>query len=181
MKLGAHITSNSFKCYEGFPVCDRSKAFETPGVTYVAAAGDEGYRHGLGTPMAYAHVVSVGGTLLSKSGSTYSETVWPDTGGGCATEVAKPSWQHDPGCSGRTASDVAAVAWNVAQYDTYGNGGWGIFGGTSVATPIVAGAFALAGNATKQDGGKTFWALRTSSVRKICTSSAAAPTVALRV
>ena len=70
--------------------------------------------------MAFATVVSVGGTLLSKSGSTYSETVWPDTGGGCATEVAKPSWQHDPGCSGRTANDVAAVAWNVAEYDTYG-------------------------------------------------------------
>ncbi|MGA8098635.1 MAG: S8 family serine peptidase [Candidatus Cybelea sp.] len=154
VKLGAHIISNSFKC-PGFS-CDWSKAFETPGVTYVAAAGDEGYRHGLGTPMAYTHVVSVGGTLLSKSGSIYSESVWPDTGGGCATEIAKPSWQHDPGCSGRTASDVAAVAWNVAAYSS----GWVIVGGTSVATPIVAGAFALAGNAAKQDGGKTFWALK---------------------
>ena len=154
VKLGARIISNSFKC-PGFS-CDWSKAFETPGVTYVAGAGDEGYRYGLGTPMAYTHVVSVGGTLLSKSGSTYSETVWPDTGGGCATEITKPSWQHDPGCSGRTASDVAAVAWNVAAYSS----GWIIVGGTSVATPIVAGVFALAGNATKQDGGKTFWTLK---------------------
>ena len=64
--------------------------------------------------MAYGNVVSAGGTLLSKIGSVYGETVWPDTGGGCATAVAKPSWQHDPGCSGRTANDVAAVAWNVA-------------------------------------------------------------------
>jgi subtilase family serine protease len=155
VKLGAHVTSNSFKCYEGFSQCDQSKYFDTPRVTYVAAAGDEGYRHGLGTPMAYEHVVSVGGTLLSKSGSTYGEIVWPDTGGGCATEVAKPSWQHDPGCSGRTANDVAAVAWNVAVYES----GWINVAGTSVATPIVAGVFALAGNATEQDGGKTFWAL----------------------
>jgi hypothetical protein len=157
VKLGAHITSNSFECRPLDEYCDQSKSFSTPGVTYVAAAGDESY--GIGTPMAYGHVVSVGGTLLSKSGSIYSETVWPDTGGGCVTQVAKPSWQHDPGCSGRTANDVAAVAWNVAAYDTYGSGGWIIVGGTSVATPIIAGAFALAGNATKQDGGKTFWAL----------------------
>jgi subtilase family serine protease len=169
VKLGAHITSNSFECY-GFTDCNgKSKSFETPGVTYVAAAGDDAY--GVGTPMAYERVVSVGGTLLSKSGSIYSEVVWPDTGGGCATQVAKPSWQNDPGCPGRTADDVAAVAWNVASYDTYGNGGWITVGGTSVATPIIAGAFALAGNAAKQDGGKIFW--------RICTSSVAAPTIAL--
>jgi subtilase family serine protease len=156
VELGAHITSNSFECY-GFTGCDQSSAFETPGVTYVAAAGDDAY--GVGTPMAYERVVSVGGTLLSKSASIYSEIVWPDTGGGCATQVTKPVWQHDPGCSGRTANDVAAVAWNVASYDTYGVGGWITVGGTSVATPIIAGAFALAGNATKQDGGKIFWTL----------------------
>ena len=156
VKLGAHIISNSFECY-GATGCKQGKAFEAPGVIYVAAAGDDGY--GIGTPMAYRRVVSVGGTLLSKSGSTYSETVWPDTGGGCAMQITKPSWQHDPGCSGRTTNDVAAVAWNVAQYDTYGSGGWAVFGGTSAATPIIAGVFALAGNATKQDGGKTFWTL----------------------
>jgi hypothetical protein len=157
VKLGAHITSNSFECRPFNEYCDQSKSFETPGVTYVAAAGDEAY--GIGTPMAYGHVVSVGGTILSKSGSIYSEIVWPDTGGGCVTQVAKPSWQHDPSCSGRTANDVSAVAWNVAAYDTYGAGGWIIVGGTSIATPIVAGVFGLAGNAAKQDGGKTFWTL----------------------
>ncbi|MGB8909751.1 MAG: S8 family serine peptidase [Candidatus Cybelea sp.] len=164
VKLGAHIISNSFACY-GFTGCNQSKAFETPGVTYVAAAGDEGY--GIASPMALATVVSVGGTVLSKSGSIYSEVVWPDTGGGCATEVAKPSWQHDPGCSGRTANDVAAVAWDVAEYDTYGQSGWIVIGGTSVATPIVASAFALAGNATKQDGGKIFWTLKEKKLQRV--------------
>jgi subtilase family serine protease len=101
----------------------------------------------------------VGGTLLSRRGSIYSEVVWPDTGGGCAPDVTKPSWQHDPGCSGRTASDIAAVAWLAAEYDSYSYNGWLTAGGTSIASPIVAGAFALAGNAAKQDGGKTLWTL----------------------
>ncbi|MGC1758801.1 MAG: S8 family serine peptidase [Candidatus Cybelea sp.] len=154
VKLGAHIISNSFSCSTtGCP----SIAFDTPGITYVAAAGDDGY--GTSAPMAYATVVSAGGTILSKSGPIYNEVVWPDTGGGCATQIAKPLWQHDPGCSGRTANDVAAVAWNVASYDTYGESGWYTASGTSVSAPIVAGIFGLAGNATKQDGGKIFWTL----------------------
>jgi hypothetical protein len=157
IKLGAHVMSNSFECYSLNRRCDESKAFDTPGITFVAAAGDDGY--GVGTPMAYGRVISVGGTILSKSGSTYGEVVWPDTGGGCAMRVAKPAWQHDPGCSGRTTNDVAAVAWNVAEYNTYDAGGWAAAGGTSVATPIIAGVFALAGNGAKQDGGRTFWTL----------------------
>jgi subtilase family serine protease len=165
-KLGAHIVSNSFVCYGSLDCGDPNYAnyFDTPGVTYVAAAGDDGY--GFGVPMALASVVSVGGTLLSRNGSTYSEVVWPDTGGGCVVGVAKPSWQHDPGCSGRTANDVAAVAWDVAIYDTYDAPGWFGVSGTSIATPIVAGAFALAGNATQQDGGRTFWTLTNNLLEK---------------
>jgi subtilase family serine protease len=154
--LGAHITTNSWLCHP-IASCLDQKDFDTPGVTYVANAWDDAY--GVGAPMAFPTVVSVGGTILSRSGSIYSEVVWSDTGGGCATTVAKPSWQHDPGCSGRTTNDLAAVAWNVASYDTYGVGGWYAAGGTSVASPIVAGVFALADNAIKQDGGKIFWTL----------------------
>ncbi|MGB8910284.1 MAG: S8 family serine peptidase [Candidatus Cybelea sp.] len=159
VKLGARITSNSFQCGSSFDCGDPNfpSYFDTPGVTYVAAAGDDGYA--VSEPMALPSVVSVGGTVLSRSRATYSEVVWPDTGGGCVVRIAKPSWQHDPGCSGRTANDVAAVAWNVAIYDTYDEPGWFGIGGTSVAAPIVGGAFALAGNATKQDGGRTFWTL----------------------
>ena len=124
-KLGAHIVSNSFGCVRCLePRNVLEKAFEIPGVTHVVSAGDRGYLTDL--PMEFDSVVSVGGTVLSKSGSTYSEVVWPDTGGGCATHFAKPSWQRDPSCSGRTTNDVAAVAWNVASYDTYGDGGWHI-------------------------------------------------------
>ena len=162
--LGAHIVSNSFICYDSNS-CDNVSDFDTPGVVYVAGSGDAGYNNNR-SPESLASVVSVGGTVLAKSGSTYSETIWNGAGGGCSdnggstTGVAKPSWQHDPGCTDRTDSDVSAVAWQVAEYDTYGYGGWFTVGGTSVATPLTAGVFALAGNASSQNAGEKFWKLK---------------------
>ena len=48
-------------------------------------------------------------------------------------------------------ADVAAVAdpnTGVAVYDSYSAGGWLVFGGTSVAAPIIAAVYALAGNSS---------------------------------
>src|SRR5205085_3963856 len=56
-------------------------------------------------------------------------------------------------CSRRVVADVSAVAdpnTGVAVYDTYGSTGgnnWYVFGGTSDASPIIASAFGVAGNA----------------------------------
>jgi subtilase family serine protease len=169
--LGAHIVSNSwyYQCSTG--ACDFKEAyFNKPGVVYLACAGDAGYK--ASQPMEFGSVVSVGGTHLVEGGGKrgWSESVFGGggfgpgnwgTGAACST-VKKPSWQHDPGCSGRTANDVSAVAdpvTGVAVYDTYGDSGtgWRVDGGTSVATPLIGGIFALAGNATSQDGGRTFW------------------------
>lgn len=162
--LGAHILSNSWICYGG-PSCGTSQSyFDTPGVTYVAASGDIGY--GTGTPSAFASVVSAGGTVLARRGSKYKEIVWTSTGGGCASGFAKPSWQHDPGCTSRTANDVAAVASDVAEYDSYGHNGWMTIGGTSVASPLIAGTYGLAGNASSQDAGKKFWTLTKKQLKK---------------
>jgi subtilase family serine protease len=36
----------------------------------------------------------------------------------------------------------------VAVYDSYGESGWLVFGGTSVSSPIIASVYALAGNAS---------------------------------
>ena len=36
----------------------------------------------------------------------------------------------------------------MAVYDTLGKSGWLVFGGTSVASPIIASVYALAGNAS---------------------------------
>lgn len=161
VKLGAHIVSNSWGGGGGTP---SRNAFNTPGVAYLASSGDGGY--GMQDPADYDTVIAVGGTLLSKNSSGYTESVWPDSGAGCSV-VAKPSWQGDPSCTQRTGNDVAAVAMNAAEYDTYGSGGgWFTVGGTSVSSPLIAGVFGLAGNAGKQDGGKNFWRLSKAKLQK---------------
>jgi hypothetical protein len=43
--------------------------------------------------------------------------VW-NTGSGCSAYVAKPAWQHDAHCHLRTVADVAALASNIALYDS---------------------------------------------------------------
>lgn len=158
VKLGAHIVSNSWICYNSLG-CVSKYDFSHKGVTYLAAAGDAGSNEG-GAPAVLDSVAAIGGTVLSKNGSQYSETAWDGGAGGCATGIKKPKWQHDSYCAYRLYNDAAAVAWEVAEYDTYGYSGWFTVGGTSVASPLLAGVFGLAGNATAQDGGRTFWQKR---------------------
>jgi Subtilase family len=153
VKLGAHIVSNSWTCFGSS--CGSTSDFDKPGVEYLAASGDDGVS--VGYPAALASVAAIGGTVLSKNGSQYSEVVWSSAGGGCASGIKKPKWQHDKVCSGRALADASAVATGVAEYDTYSYGGWLTAGGTSVSTPLLAGVFGLAGNATHQKGGRTFW------------------------
>ena len=55
------------------------------------------------------------------------------------------------GCARRTIGDVAAVAdpaTGVSVYDSYGSTGgnnWYVFGGTSVAAPIIGGVYGAVG------------------------------------
>jgi subtilase family serine protease len=159
VKLGAHIVSNSWTCY---PLsCLRKRYFDTRGVEYLASASDAGSQ--LGAPAVFDTVAAIGGTQLAKSGSTYGETIWSGSGGGCATGIPKPKWQSiipKSVCAYRIANDAAAEAGcspGVAEYDSYGYGGWISVCGTSAASPLLAGVFGLAGNATSQVGGRTFW------------------------
>ena len=158
--LGAKVVTNS---WGGGGGGGSGNAFNTAGIVYLASSGDSG--NGMQDPADYTTVVSVGGTVMQKSGSTYTETVWHGSGGGCSV-VSKPSWQHDPGCSKRTGNEVSAVAWNAAVYDTYGYSGWGTVGGTSVSSPLLAGVFGLAGNAATRQGGKPFWTLKKKKLKK---------------
>jgi subtilase family serine protease len=158
--LGAKVVSNS---YGGGGGGGSGNAFNTPGIVYLASSGDGGY--GMQDPADYQTVVSIGGTTLIKSGSSYTENIWRDSGGGCSV-VSKPSWQHDPGCNKRTGNEVSAVAAGVAVYDTYGNGGWGTVGGTSVSSPLLAGVYGLAGNAASHTTGKPFWTLKKKKLKK---------------
>ncbi len=159
VKLGASIVSNSWTCY-GSNNCVSQKYFDAKGVEYLAAAGDSG--SGVGAPAAFDSVAAIGGTQLAKNGSKYTETIWSSSSSGCASGIKKPAWQSiipDSVCAYRLANDAAAEAGcspGVAEYDSL-DGGWFSVCGTSVPAPLLAGVFGLAGNATKQDGGRTFW------------------------
>jgi subtilase family serine protease len=150
-RLGASVISNS---YGGSEFSQETTStynghFNHPGIPITVSSGDSGY--GVEFPAASQYVTAVGGTSLTRSGSSYSEQAWSGAGSGCSAYVAKPSWQTDSGCARRTVADVSAVAdpnTGVAVYDSYryrGAAGWMVFGGTSASAPIIAGAFALGG------------------------------------
>jgi subtilase family serine protease len=162
VRLGATEVSNSYGTVGPEPnQTFFDHYYDHPGVAITASSGDEDY--GTIWPAASPYVTSVGGTELVKDPTTkrgWSESVWgslwpgvlPDaaegTGSGCSIWEPKPAWQHDAGCSGRTVADVSAVADNVAIYDSSPEvGGWGVVAGTSIASPVIASVYALAGNA----------------------------------
>ena len=151
--LGAVAVSNSY----GGSESSNESSYDTsyykhPGVAIVASSGDSGYTREY--PAASQYVTSVGGTALSRASNSrgWTESVWSNSssqgaGSGCSAYEAKPSFQHDTGCSQRTIADVSAVAdpaTGVAVYDSFGSGGWTVFGGTSVASPIIGAMYALA-------------------------------------
>jgi subtilase family serine protease len=153
--MGAVAISNSYGGSEFSGETSWESHYNHPGTAITVSSGDNGY--GVEFPAASRYVTAVGGTSLNRSSTTrgWTESVWSGAGSGCSAYVAKPSWQLDTAsCTHRTVADVAAVAnpsTGVAVYDSYGSSGganWLVFGGTSVAAPIVAGVYALAGNAS---------------------------------
>jgi hypothetical protein len=128
-------------------------------------------------PASSPHVVAVGGTRLTLSSTAKTwegESVWNDggesggvlrgagvAGSGCSVPFAAAAWQRgvpdwsSVGCgAARAVADTSADAdpyTGVAVYDSTenpeGDKGWGVIGGTSVASPIIASVFALAGGA----------------------------------
>jgi subtilase family serine protease len=152
--LGAKVISNSYGGNEFSGETTLAGAYNHPGIAITVSSGDSGY--GAQAPAAFNTVTAVGGTRLTLNANftRNTETVWSGAGSGCSAYITKPSWQHDTGCARRTISDVSAVAdpaTGVAVYDSYGSTGganWYVFGGTSVAAPIIGGVYALSGNTT---------------------------------
>ncbi len=148
--LGAHVISNSYGGGEG-----RSAMFEASynhaGVAITASTGDSGY--GAQFPATSPHVTAVGGTALSRSNSNprgWVEQAWSGGGSGCSAVYAKPAWQTDHRCTMRMEADVSAVAAPATGVSVYGPNGsgvsqWLVFGGTSVAAPLVGGIYAANG------------------------------------
>jgi subtilase family serine protease len=162
--MGAQAISNS---YGGNEFSSEGSStynghYNHPGHVLTVSTGDSGY--GVEFPASSQYVTAVGGTSLSKNTSTrgWTESAWSGAGSGCSRYIGKPSWQSiisNSTCSARAVADVSAVAnpsTGVAVYDSYGStssGNWLVFGGTSVASPIIAGVYALAGNATAVNAG----------------------------
>ncbi len=157
---GATEISNSY----GGADYGEGGAYNHPGVVITASTGDLGYDNTwfpffgetANYPASSPDVVAVGGTTLTlKHGSWAGESAWAEAGSGCSPAEA-PSWQlavadwSRVGCGTQRAdSDISADAdpdTGVAVYDT-SYGGWVTVGGTSVSSPVIASAFALAGGA----------------------------------
>jgi hypothetical protein len=148
-KLGAKAISNSYGGGEQYTSSYES-AYNHPGVAITVSSGDYGY--GVQFPASSPHVTAVGGTSLTRASNTrgWNESVWNGAGSGCSKVYAKPTWQHDALCTRRTVADVSAVAnpsTGVAVYGPTGSttSGWMIFGGTSVAAPLIAGIYGVNG------------------------------------
>jgi subtilase family serine protease len=148
---GVAAVSNSYGANQFSGEKGDDAAYDSAKVAVTVSAGDGGY--GVEFPAADPYVVAVGGTTLSRASNArgWAETVWSGTGSGCSSYEANPGWEPvTSACARRTVGDVAADAnpnTGVAVYDSYGESGWLVFGGTSVASPIVASVYALAGYA----------------------------------
>jgi len=160
-RLGANAISNSYGGAESSSDTTSNVHFNHPGIAITVSSGDGGY--GVEYPAASPYVTAVGGTTLTRASNArgWSETAWSGAGSGCSASEPKPSWQTDSGCSRRTVADVSADAdpnSGVNVYDSNCNrlnqligncfSGWGVVGGTSASSPLIASVYALAGNAS---------------------------------
>ena len=151
--MQANAVSNSYGGGESGTTSYESH-WNHAGIAITVSSGDNGY--GVQFPASSPHVTAVGGTSLKRASNTrgWTETVWNGAGSGCSSVYAKPSWQTDGNCARRTVADVSAIAdpnTGVAVYGptTSRRSGWMVFGGTSVAAPLIAGIYGVnAGNVT---------------------------------
>lgn len=171
--LGARYFSASFT--SSTPIWPANFLDAYPDIVVAAGSGDggfgtysdqEGYVGQPAYPAADPHVVAVGGTTASLVNGSWVQFPWDGSGTGCATDVPRPTYQQGipaiaAGCpdGGRATSDISALAEGfltkvsspVDASDlcrTVDSQCWMPMGGTSVATPIIAAMFALAGNHT---------------------------------
>ena len=148
--LGATVISNSYGGGEsGTQTWEAS--YNQPGIAVTVSSGDGGY--GVSFPASSPHVIAVGGTTLRESTTAargWTETAWRGAGSGCSAVYPKPAWQTDPKCIRRTIADVSAVsdpATGVAVYAPTGSrtAAWQVYGGTSVAAPIIGAIYGVKG------------------------------------
>ena len=155
VRMGAKFVSNSYGGPEGYGENEADVYFNHPGVAITVSTGDDGYAAAY--PASSPYVTAVGGTSLVRSSTTrgWTDTVWAGAGSGCSGYETRPTFQTMTACGHRAVADVSAVAnpkTGVAVYDSYGTlYPWGVYGGTSASSPIIAGVYALAGKPGASD------------------------------
>jgi len=147
---GVTVISNSYGGGESGSTTYES-AYNQPGKAVTVSTGDSGY--GVQFPASSPHVIAVGGTHLVRSSTArgWTETAWSSGGSGCSTLYAKPSFQTDPLCTMRMEADVSAIGDPNTGVAVYGpvnrsSSGWMVFGGTSVAAPLIGGIYGNTGH-----------------------------------
>ncbi len=182
--LGATVMNLSFGgCEGGGGTYD--SAFRQANMPIAVATGDNGYYAPDNVfcappspppssgapeyPASSPYVTAVGGTSLVQGGGArgWTETAWQYSvsqayggqagGSGCSSFEPKPSWQSDTGCPRRTVSDVSADADPSTGLSVYVSGSWNVFGGTSLAAPLIAGMYALAGAPSTAIDGRVWY------------------------
>jgi hypothetical protein len=161
--------------------------FNHAGVAIEASTGDSGFNGGTHSswPSDLPYVVGVGGTQLTKSGSSYTETAWGvasnngAAGSGCETYFTAANGQPaavTKDCNNHLAdasvSADASPVTGLAVYDTYAPStgqpyNWIVVGGTSASSPYIAGLFARAGVPSTLLGPNTLYAAAASNFRDI--------------
>lgn len=149
---GAGEVSNSWTYSGGEGWCGSGNCelsydyyFQVNGIVFFASAGDSGA--GPAYPSVSPNVVSAGGTAIIRdaNGNFTGENCWWGSGGGVSQYEHSPSYQWI--ASGRTGPfrgmpDLASESDPNDGVDVYSSsycGGWCIVGGTSVASPTLAG------------------------------------------
>jgi subtilase family serine protease len=118
--------------------------FVAVGGTTLTLNGNAGYYNGAGTPLT--NVIKKQVVWYDTIDSPNSNGDYWGTTSGVSSAYPTPSWQNIPAVinnggstSGRNVADIAAIANNTLIYV---NGAWNSVGGTSVASPVVAGIVA---------------------------------------
>ena len=174
-RLGAHVISNSYGGSETGSGA-YAAAYNHPGVAITASSGDSGY--GVSFPASANTVIAVGGTHLTRASTArgWSEVTWTSAGSGCSAVHAKPTWQKDALCAGRMEADISAVADPNTGVAVYGPtsrraSGWLVFGGTSVAAPLVGGMYGLKGTAVTNSASSIYAAAGSTSLNDVTSGS----------
>lgn len=178
---GVRSVSMSFGATEFSGETSYESDFAQSGVVFFASTGDTGGQHSW--PSMSPNVVAVGGTSLTGSGASWSETVWSGTGGGLSSYYSRPAYQNAVQTvvgTKRGNPDISAVAdpnTGVAVYcptnQTTSN--WYVFGGTSVSCPVMAGIYNLAGLSSASSSAeltRIYSHLGSSSFRDVVSGSA---------